>query len=239
MLHDNSITDKALWPLCKAVRRHPSLNAIWIGKNQISDEGAAILALLIEKNHMIKELNLSNKWPQLRWLKTEHRDHPHVSYIGASKIASALATCAGLTSLSLHDQYIQDRGAIALFAAIPESNLVTLHIGKNEITDKCCSELSKCLTATFCPLRELFLDHNEIGDSGAVMIGRSLARNSRLYTLDLNSNRLGEQGMEALYESLFANSVLEALMVRNNMYSSDAVDSLMAERKSAREKGDI
>ena len=50
MLHDNSITDTALWPLCKSVRLHPMLNTIWIGKNQITDVGAAVLAVLVEKN---------------------------------------------------------------------------------------------------------------------------------------------------------------------------------------------
>lgn len=73
MLHNNSITDASMLPFCRAVRLHPTLNSIWIGKNQISDEGASSLAFLIEKNPRIKELNLSNKWPALRWLKTEHR----------------------------------------------------------------------------------------------------------------------------------------------------------------------
>ena len=78
MLHNNSITDESMPPFCRAVRLHPTLNTIWIGKNQISDEGASCLAFLIEKNPRIKELNLSNKWPALRWLKTEHRYSHHV-----------------------------------------------------------------------------------------------------------------------------------------------------------------
>lgn len=238
MLHDNAITDKAILPLCRALRLHPSVNAIWLGANQLSDTAAEHLSNLLSKNNVVKDINLSNKWPIPRWLDTEKLDHPHISHIGAAHFASALANCCGLTSLSLHDQRVRDVGAAALFAAIPSSNLVLLNLGKNEITDEACTELSTCLSAHYCPLRELFLDHNQIGNKGAVIISRGLTNNSSLFTLDLNSNRVGEQGIEALYEILCVNETIEALMIRNNEYSGDVIESHLAERKLERDAGD-
>lgn len=237
MLHDNSITDFAILPLCRALRVHPSVNTLWLGANQLSDVSAEHLSNLVAKNNVIKDINLSNKWPVARWLDTEKLDHPHITEIGAQKFASVLANCCGLTALSLHDQRVRDVGACALFAAIPSSSLVMLNLGKNEITDDACTELSNCLAAHYCPLRELFLDHNEIGNKGAVVISNGLSKNSGLFTLDLNSNNIGEQGVEALYETLCLNETVEALMIRNNKYSGDVIESLLGERKLDRELG--
>lgn len=237
MLHDNSITDKAILPLCRAIRVHPSLNSLWLGANQLSDQSAEYLSALVEKNNVIKDLNLSNKWPVARWLDTEKLDHPHISEIGAIKFASALANCCGLTSLSLHDQRVRDRGAVALFEAIPHSSLVLLNVGKNEITDDACAAISSCLAAYCCPLREIFLDHNNIGNNGAVLISHGLSNNIGLFTLDLTANNIAEQGIEALYETLCINETMEAVMVRHNKYPGEVIESLMTERKQEREKG--
>lgn len=236
MLHDNAITDASIQPLCKALRMHPSLNSLWLGANHLSDTSAEYLGSLIQKNSVIKDLNLSNKWPNPHWKDVEKRSHPHITHIGAERFASALANCCGLTSLSLNDQRVRDDGAVALFAAIPKSHLVMLNLGKNELTDECCTEISKCLTSTYCPLRELFLSHNMIGNKGAVLIGHGLCSNSSVYTLDLNSNRIEEQGMEALYEALCMNETVEALMVRNNEYAGEVIETILADKKQERDR---
>lgn len=70
MLLNNMITDAGVKLLCKAARRHPSLHTIWLGGNMISDQGVYYLCELIRKNTAVKDLNVSNRWPELRWEKT-------------------------------------------------------------------------------------------------------------------------------------------------------------------------
>lgn len=70
MLLNNMITDEGVKRLSKSVRRHPVLHTIWLGGNRISDQGVYHLCELLRKNGKIKDLNLSNKWPELRWEKT-------------------------------------------------------------------------------------------------------------------------------------------------------------------------
>lgn len=69
LLH-NMVTDEGVKRLSKTVRRHPSLHTLWLGGNMISDQGVYHLSELLRKNQSIRDLNLSNKWPELRWEKT-------------------------------------------------------------------------------------------------------------------------------------------------------------------------
>jgi hypothetical protein len=128
MLHDNVITDVGVDAICMALRWHPVLRTLWLGVNSFTDVGARHLAALLSRNRVIKELNISTKWPQnlstSSTTTSAHALHPHITHIGASYIAKELGAtpCGGplssLTSLSLAHQRVRDLGAIALFEAI-------------------------------------------------------------------------------------------------------------------------
>jgi Ran GTPase-activating protein (RanGAP) involved in mRNA processing and transport len=67
MLNNNKITDNGVKKLVKGLRRHPAIHTIWLGGNLISDRGVLYLCELCRHNRRVKELNLSNRWPELRW----------------------------------------------------------------------------------------------------------------------------------------------------------------------------
>jgi Ran GTPase-activating protein (RanGAP) involved in mRNA processing and transport len=67
MLLNNSITDEGVKFLSRSCKRHPELDTIWLGGNLVSDQGVYYLCDLLRKNKRIREVNLSNKWPEEGW----------------------------------------------------------------------------------------------------------------------------------------------------------------------------
>ena len=81
-----------------------------------------------------------------------------------------------------------------MFRALKKSQLRTLNLKSNKLTDKCCKSLKESLQ-TSPPLQELILACNEIGNTGCVRIVGGLNRNKSLFLLDLERNQIGEEGL--------------------------------------------
>jgi hypothetical protein len=226
-LHQNAISDIGINILCNALRWHPNLHTLWLGTNHYTDIGARDLSLLINRNKIIKELNLSNRWPSEVWHKNDYDLHPHVTYVGAQYIARQLKRGSGLTSLSLADQRVRDDGAIYLLQAVQHCALRVLNLRANELTDRCCTQLRTTLEANPV-LEQLILSKNEFSDDGAVNIAYGLAQNLNLRLIDVGYNKIGEQGLEALYLCLKYNHTLSALItVRNACVDTRAEDLVL------------
>jgi hypothetical protein len=228
-LHKNAISDEGVETLCLALRWHPMLHTLWLGANRYTDIGARHLALLLQRNRNIKELNISNRWPSQIWQKNEYELHPHVTYIGAQYLAKALHRGAGLTSLSLSDQRIRDDGAIYLFEAIQHCNLRALNLRANELTDRCCAAFRTALECNTV-LEHVILSHNQIGNDGAITIAYGLARNTYMRCLDVGYNKLGSIGLDALHLCLKYNHSLCALITVRNLDDDTRAEDLVASR---------
>ena len=107
--------------------------------------------------------------------------------------ARTLMTGSSLTALNIADQRICDPGAVQIFRSLKKSQLRTLNLKSNKLTDKCCKALKQCLQ-TNPPLEELKLACNEIKDGGCLRIVGGLNHNKRLFLLDLERNKIGEEG---------------------------------------------
>ena len=119
------------------------------------------IATMISKNSVIKEINLSNKWPPVTKGTIEMEAHPRITHIGAQYIADVLkntkdatlggdttATAAGhptprssiitkgnhntLMNLCLAEQRIGTIGAVALFHSLEHCNLKQLNLSGND-----------------------------------------------------------------------------------------------------------
>ena len=186
MLHHNAITDHGLSKLCKCIKQHPSLHTIWIGANRISDVGVEDIYDLLLVNTNIVELNISNKWPPLRWQQTEHDDHPHISADGAILLAHAIANGSQLASLCLAQQRIGDKGAKSMFAAITVScYLRTLNLKGNKLTDVCCISLATLLGQKQSNLEHLDISENNLTSEGIQLLAKPLSRNRVLQAFNL------------------------------------------------------
>ena len=126
----------------------------------------------------------------------EQITHPHISASGAEIFARTLASGSSLTALNLADQRLCDPGAVQIFRALKKSQLRTLNLKSNKLTDKCCKSIKESLQ-TNPRLEELILACNEFKDSGCLRIVNGLNRNRILFLLDLQRNQIGDEGVFA------------------------------------------
>ena len=215
MLHDNAITDVGVEKMCLALRWHPSVHTIWLGGNQVGDATAQHISTLLDRNHNITDVNISNKWPRKTWTELEQIMHPHISNVGAECLARQLMRCCGLTSLNLNDQRVRDSGAAYIFKALVPSRLRALNLGKNELTDKCCVPLHEALCAN-PNLEKLVLSGNKIGDQGCTYIAKALTRNGVLQALDVSDCAVKQPGLQALVDCLQYNHTLSSITTVGN-----------------------
>lgn len=149
-----------------AARWHPSLHTIWLGGNQLTDECTKSICLLLKVNFVVKDINLSNKWPRHTWTGANVDVFPHISAVGAQLLADRISRGCSLTSLTLADQRVRDEGAEDLFKSLRGSRLRCLNLMANELTDGCCEVLKACLTCDQ-HLEKLVVSKNHFTDTGA------------------------------------------------------------------------
>ena len=124
--------------------------------------------------------------------------------------------------MCLGDQRVADVGACALFAAIPYSNLRTLNLKSNNITDACCAALNELFsTKGVCHLEVLVLANNRITDEGLEIFLPGLEVNTTLHALDLSHNMIGITGMRSLKDCLMDNTALQAISLVGNTSTDD------------------
>lgn len=225
ILHNNAITDVGVGHLLYALRRHISVHTLWLGGNLISDKGAEALATLVGANSHIKDLILSNKWPTERWTNLLTDMHPHITSIGAAYFADKLRQGCGLTSLSLADQRILDEGAKLLFQALKPSQLLSLNLSANKLTNECCNYAKVSLVGS-PSLEKLVLSHNSISDRGAVLISQGIANNHHLKLLDVSFNQIDGAGMKALFVGVGMSASIRSVCTTGNIVFDDRFNDI-------------
>lgn len=133
-----------------------------------------------------------------------------------------MSTSGGLKNLCLAEQRVADLGAIALFNALPFSNLRTLNLKDNNLTDDCCEALNEMLGKRgVCHLEVLVLSKNGISDEGLMRCLPGLEVNTTLHALDLSHNSINHRGMRAMRNSLLINRGLQGISLIGNLSEDD------------------
>jgi hypothetical protein len=128
----------------------------------------------------------------------------------------------GLRNLCLAEQRVADLGATALFSSVPYSNLRTLNLKSNNLTDDCCRALNDLLLAGgSCHLEVLVLAKNNITDQGLVFFLPGLELNTTLHALDLSYNAIELSGMRAIKDCLLDNQGLQGISLVGNPSADD------------------
>ena len=188
-----------------------SLTEVDLSSTKISDIGAAVISVVLEKNSSITDLDLSFN---------------RIYSSGASCLSRALTENSSLTSLNLRGNRIGDYGACSLSEAVTaNSSLTSLHLEGNRIGDAGASSLSEALTAN-SSLTALDLSYNSIADVGAFCLSQALTENSSLTALNLGGNSIGHDGASFLSEAVTANSFLTSLHLEGNSIGDDGASSL-------------
>merc|ERR1712137_948815 len=84
---------------------------------------------------------------------------------------------------------------------------------------------SAWMTATN-KLTHLFLDGNQIGQSGAEVIANALSTNFTLTDLSLTFNKIGDRGAEAIASALSTNCTLSTLGLAENEIGDPGAEAL-------------
>lgn len=109
----NFISDEGVKYLCDGLKSQTNVELLSLGGNLITDIGAELLADLCLENHVIKHLNVSNKWPVHIFSDKNKVYHPHITDIGAAHFARVMVDKSfSLVSLCLSDQRI---GELTIF----------------------------------------------------------------------------------------------------------------------------
>lgn len=219
-----------------AHNRH--FSKINLGKNFISDAGAAAFADALRTNDMIIELdltsnNISYKGAALLFdaLSTnqtviafniqseEGLNRNKLDSRGAKPLADLLKKNRVLQFLSLKGLCIDALGASFICSGLENNpTLVFLDLSWNEIGPALCKSLVQALP--ICALLELNIAGNKIGDNGVNTLSNvfwsTMHNITKLQKLDLSDNRLTWQGVTRLMDSLSQNQTVETLILDNN-----------------------
>eukprot|EP00308_Calcidiscus_leptoporus_P025024 CAMPEP_0119355428 /NCGR_PEP_ID=MMETSP1334-20130426/4263_1 /TAXON_ID=127549 /ORGANISM="Calcidiscus leptoporus, Strain RCC1130" /LENGTH=336 /DNA_ID=CAMNT_0007369253 /DNA_START=16 /DNA_END=1026 /DNA_ORIENTATION=- len=190
------IDDEDAFVIAFVIVSNPVLKALKLGRNRISNMGAAAIFEGLKANVVLSTLDLTaNK----------------IGDEGAKAIGKALTTNVALKQLHLQNNQIGEAGAKAIGKGLnSNAALKYLSLGRNSISDVGAMAIGEALKNNTV-LKELFLYRNNIGDEGAESIGKALKVNRVLTTLSLQLNRIGDVGATAFGEALKKNALLTRL----------------------------
>ena len=206
-----------------------SLTEVDLSSAEISDFGAAVISVVLERNSSLTHLDLSfncihedvasllsKALKANSSLTSLNLEGNFIGEDGASSLSKALKANSSLTDLNLSDNRIGDNGASFLSQALKaNSSLTNLNLSINSIGDEGASSLSKALKAN-SSLTNLNLSFSKIGDAGASSLSKALKANSSLTDLDLRDNSIGDSGASCLSKALKANSSMNTLDLTYN-----------------------
>lgn len=138
---------------------------------------------------------------------------------------------SNLTDLSLYGNMIGDAGVAALAAALNESGLVRINLGRNRLTSAAARSLAKGITDNE-RLKELSLAENEmIGSMGVNALAKCFNK-SVLQRLSLARVGLGDgdaaiqEGVAALAAGVMLCTTLESLSLSDNAFEFEEMQAL-------------
>lgn len=164
-LSANRIGDKGITSIANALSTCDSLERLILDRNRIGPNGAKALALKLPRSN-VKELVLGS-----------HLGGNPLGPQGAESIAGALddrlqRAAANrdtrLTAMALEDCNIQERGAAAIAAMLPKSQLMVLSVARSQLGDAGAQVVLDALPPHFMSLD---LAGNSIGDQMSSKVG--------------------------------------------------------------------
>lgn len=180
---DNRVGSGGVSVLFESLAQNPSLTRVQLNENQIGDQGAEALAMVLP--------SMTTFCFDL-WLI-----HNRLGNKGAAALADALSSCAALTGLFLGGNEIGDQGAAAFAQVLSTGNLLVLNLSGNAIGSKGAAVLAHALPSS-PGLDTLVLCHNQIGDGGAAAFAQVLPLATGLTQLCLGNNFLSRAAKELL-----------------------------------------
>jgi len=243
-LNSCGLGDRAAQSLALFLHKCPKLERLDLSGNRISDLGGRFIAEALSQN-VVQRLNLQNNLLSdefARNLSSYVLSYPklvavnlasnHIGTQGARYIADALETNSTLTELHLGSNKILSSGLSQFIPVIlsPVSNLTSLFLSDNDITDEHCNSFFKSLDRS--RLVNLDLSGNSISGRSMPALAASLrSSSSGLIWLNLMNNAIDEIGAKLLLRGVrdalkLRNAKLVSVQVSGNLASKDVLDKI-------------
>ncbi|CAH3195902.1 unnamed protein product, partial [Porites evermanni] len=183
----------------------------------IGDADAAVLAVALETNTTLTNLNLA---------------HNNLGFAGAESLAAALKTNTTLTNLDLSWNNLGPAGAELLATALKTNTTLTnLNLSRSKLGPAGAESLAKALK-TNTTLTNLDLSGNNLGPASAESLATALNISSTLRNVNLSDNNVGPTVAESLATALKTNTSLTNLNLSVNNLGSAGAESLSTALKT-------
>ena len=197
-------TKSLMQSICRSIVPHSTVNThlyIFLGSNEIHEEGASHIAELLNSTNVVSCLLLGGN---------------PIGDKGLQTIFNALEQNKTLKLLNVSDCGLTDTGVASLADALhTNSTLESLTISGNHVSKEGASHIAQVLNSS-SQLNSLLLSSNPIGDEGLQIIFDALKQNKTLKFLRVTSCGMTDTGVASLADALHTNNTLEVLHIHNN-----------------------
>ena len=150
------------------------------------------------------ERSQTSSYHSCRALDTLRLFDCHITQTGVRHICKVLKNeLCNVTTLSLNYCSMADECVVTIAESLPSTNVTTLSLYSNKITDAGVASLSQALQTAACQVTKLDLNGNQITDAGVASLSQALQTAACQVTrLDLSESQITDAGVASLSQAL-------------------------------------
>ena len=217
-LNKNNMTGQVAEDLANVIKNNPSLEELYLSKNDLRLSATVILQALKENSQ----------------LKVLDSDGNNMTGQVAEDLANVIKNNPSLEELHLSENDLRSSATVILQALKENSQLKVLNLNSNNMTRQVAEDLANVIKNN-PSVEELYLSKNDLGSSATVIL-QALKGKSKLKILYLHNNNMTGQVAEDLANVLKNNPSLEGLFLSQNDLRSSATVILQALKQNSQLK---
>ena len=222
----------------KSLQHISGLKKLYINCNEITNEAADNIAVVLSKNTKLEKFNMSynnlqamgvakifREMKNISSLKTIDISHNMITDEAAESIATILSHNNELRSIDISSNYLKSEGLDKIFEGMKSiAHLRKLKNSCNEITSfKAVDCIAKFLLHS-SELEELDLSNNFMHTAGIIKVFKSMENILNLRKISINGNIITDEAANYIAVILSQNTKLEELdLGRNNLQTAGAI----------------
>ena len=228
-IYSNNLQTTEVEIFTKPLKAICTLSKLHIGYNNISDEVANDIAIIVSCNKELNKVEISRNKLQItgatKILKSLHTinalknldlNHNNIAEEAASVIATVFSFNTDLQELNLGGNDLQKLGAIKIAKSLQKiSSLTKLYIDHNNITNEAADDIAAAISCNI-HLQELNLGSNDLQTSGTIKIAKSLQKISSLTKLYIDHNNITDEAADDIAAAIFCNQKLQEFDISEN-----------------------
>lgn len=144
-------------------------------------------------------------------------------------MAESLKAQTALEVLNLRDDGFTSDGVEAIFNILETTtfpHLTTLDLSGNEISEDTMEVLTDWLASAVPNLTHLYLDDNELGSDGVLLLSRVISKLTNLTVLSLNTCEITAKGGFSIAKAVSKLTKFHKLELNGNLISSNGVEEI-------------